>query len=309
MSDEIILHEKMYVSSKKAAEQTGYAQDYIGQLCRGGLIDAERVGGLWYVSIESLQNYEKNAEVARSFVPVSSGSGENESSLTFEGKDYISASRASKLSGYNQDYVGQLARAGKIPSRQIGNRWYVDSVALLAHKSEKDALLAAVQSQSVGLQPTIKPIIADTTEISSKPKSVISTYMQESRDLIPVIPEKETLVQYPMSNFSEIRTPSITRAELKTSSEIQRPLLVPKKTFVARKRPSTRVLTTSFGALTIILMISVGIFTFKDAETLAINSDAINLERMTAGAAEAAGSMGDIVENWISPLLVYNREH
>lgn len=47
--DELIIDDKKYVSSKRAAQITGYAKDYVGQLCREGYVDAKRVGRSWYV--------------------------------------------------------------------------------------------------------------------------------------------------------------------------------------------------------------------------------------------------------------------
>jgi hypothetical protein len=71
--DELIIDDKKYVSSKQAAKITGYAKDYIGQLCREGRVPARLVGRSWYVleaaisdhrfgavAVESAQNSPKN---------------------------------------------------------------------------------------------------------------------------------------------------------------------------------------------------------------------------------------------------------
>lgn len=47
--DEILIEDKKYISSKQAAKVTGYAKDYIGQLCREGRVPARLVGRSWYV--------------------------------------------------------------------------------------------------------------------------------------------------------------------------------------------------------------------------------------------------------------------
>jgi len=47
--DEIFIEEKKYISSKRAAKVTGYAKDYVGQLCREGRLPARLVGRSWYV--------------------------------------------------------------------------------------------------------------------------------------------------------------------------------------------------------------------------------------------------------------------
>ena len=46
-------------------------------------------------------------------------------SLNIEGQDFIPAKEAAKLVGYVPDYVGQLARGGKIEARMVGRGWFV----------------------------------------------------------------------------------------------------------------------------------------------------------------------------------------
>lgn len=55
--DEILIEEKRYVSSKRAAKITGYAKDYIGQLCREGRVPARLVGRNWYVLESAIQDH------------------------------------------------------------------------------------------------------------------------------------------------------------------------------------------------------------------------------------------------------------
>ena len=65
--DEILIEEKRYISSKRAAKITGYAKDYIGQLCREGRVPARLVGRSWYVLETAIQDHrfggdQKNEE-------------------------------------------------------------------------------------------------------------------------------------------------------------------------------------------------------------------------------------------------------
>src|SRR3989344_6165650 len=125
MSDELLVGGVQYISSKRASDSTGYAQDYIGQLARRRNIDARRVGGLWYVRAASLQEYKQHADTYKPIPPQRGNQQEDPDYLiSFDGKDHISAARAAELTGYHQDYVGQLARSGTVLSRQVGNRWY-----------------------------------------------------------------------------------------------------------------------------------------------------------------------------------------
>lgn len=56
--------------------------------------------------------------------------------LIFEGKKYISAKRASQITGYNSDYIGQLCRKGSLECRLVGRSWFVEEKSLENHKSE-----------------------------------------------------------------------------------------------------------------------------------------------------------------------------
>lgn len=55
--DELLIEEKKYISSKQAAKITGYAKDYIGQLCREGRVPARLVGRSWYVLETAIQDH------------------------------------------------------------------------------------------------------------------------------------------------------------------------------------------------------------------------------------------------------------
>ena len=52
----------------------------------------------------------------------------------FEGKNYISARRASEISEYSSDYIGQLCRADKLDCRMVGRAWFVTLDSIEAHK-------------------------------------------------------------------------------------------------------------------------------------------------------------------------------
>src|SRR3989338_7576807 len=49
---------KEYISASRAAQKSGYASDYIGQLCRSGKISGSLVGRTWYVDYAELVEYK-----------------------------------------------------------------------------------------------------------------------------------------------------------------------------------------------------------------------------------------------------------
>lgn len=336
MIGDISLDGKEYISSKRASEDSNYSQDYIGQLARGGHIDARRVGGMWYISMSSLNEYKESTEALKSpAVKPQVQTQEPESLISFDGKDYISASRASKLTGYNQDYVGQLARGGKILSRQVGNRWYVDRDAILKHKEEKDSLLAAVQAESVGLYSArVIPAAHVAPRVEEKqPEDSIMNYHADEGDLIPAIAERDdyefevvSVDDDPKEVTEEAETVSEAKQydipirvvpqqstyqsprqqPLYKSEEVRRPVLLP------RQRNTIYLGTFAGLALTVVVVLSVGITSFKDGSVYATASSSrgisVTATNLSASAASAVNKLGDILESIVSPQLHYVRK-
>ncbi|HUQ30378.1 MAG TPA: helix-turn-helix domain-containing protein [Candidatus Paceibacterota bacterium] len=60
--NEIVIDDKKYISSKQAAELTGYAKDYVGQLCREGRVPARLIGRSWYVLASAIQDHKFGTE-------------------------------------------------------------------------------------------------------------------------------------------------------------------------------------------------------------------------------------------------------
>lgn len=74
--DEITIGDKTYISSKQAAKITGYAKDYVGQLCREGRVEARLVGRNWYVLDSAIREHrfgkEEEEAAAEEEAPVAS---------------------------------------------------------------------------------------------------------------------------------------------------------------------------------------------------------------------------------------------
>lgn len=318
MSDSMWIQGKEYISSKRASELSGYAQDYIGQLARKGLIAAQRVGGLWFVSMTSLTEYKSNADTYLPQLPEKKEAPDVDSLISFDGKDHISASRAAKITGYHPDYVGQLARSGAIISRQVGNRWYVDRAALLTHKKEKDGLLGAVQAQSVGLSAP-KPL-----EFSSAQERVpepaldrysgpgpFLTYTRDDGDLLPVI-EKSAPVSPPQEPSDSDEEHSVPIRVLSKERTLQHTMPVKR----VKSRGSVHGKTIYYGtfkslaaaALTIVIVLSFGFASFKNSSNYATGANpAVQRNMLASGAAAAIEWIGEFVQNFLVKELVYRR--
>lgn len=60
--EEMLIGDRKFVSSKRAAEITGYAKDYIGQLCREGRVSAQLIGRSWYVLESAIMDHRFGLE-------------------------------------------------------------------------------------------------------------------------------------------------------------------------------------------------------------------------------------------------------
>ena len=57
MDDTVLIEGKTYISSKRAAQTSGYTQDYVGQLVRGKRVTAQKIGRSWYIQEKSFRDY------------------------------------------------------------------------------------------------------------------------------------------------------------------------------------------------------------------------------------------------------------
>jgi len=309
---------KSYISSKRASELSGYAQDYIGQLSRKSFIDARRIGGLWYVSMESLEAYKKKAEQFKPEPPVRAESLEPGTLIFFDGKEYLSAARAAEITGYAQDYVGQLARGSAILSHQVGNRWYVERQSILSYKREKDRLLAAVQSEAVGLA---RPIPASGTapkyqgNISYSGSQPLLNYSTDRGDLVPLMSaskkdaESSGGEEYPSEAPETLTTIPIRKVRYAAA----RPKASPRNpSQSAGNLPDQR---RSFyplvigAAATIIIVLSVGYASIlRQNSVYATNIPNVPaLSALPAAAASVAAQIGDLLEPFLTKDLSYQR--
>lgn len=327
MSDEIQVGGVSFVPSKRAAEVSGYKQDYVGQLCRAGLIDAKRINGLWYVNLDSLYGYKQKADSYIPQPPRQSGSSNRkdpETIVSFDGKEHISASRAAEITGYSQDYVGQLARTEKVLSRQVGSRWYVERAAVLTHKAEKDALLAEVQAQAVGIDPLRSEASAShQTGLKAKETNPYFTYSSDDADLLPL--SSKVNVKKSLNASLESSIFSSREAEIQ-SSEHKIPIRVlgsdgfPEVREKVYPEARSAPVTLSYGlqnhhilwipavVATVVIVFTIGYASLRNSALYAQISGESSLAVATQ-ASQAISFVGDVLESWLAPEIIYRRQY
>ncbi|MBP9668956.1 MAG: helix-turn-helix domain-containing protein [Candidatus Pacebacteria bacterium] len=59
-------------------------------------------------------------------------------SILIDGQEYVSAKQAAELLDYSADYIGQLARGGKILAKRVERAWFVNVPSLQKHKEQAE---------------------------------------------------------------------------------------------------------------------------------------------------------------------------
>lgn len=109
--------------------------------------------------------------------------------LFFGTEKFISSKRASKLTGYTTDYVGQLCRAEKIKSKLVGRNWYVNEISLLEHKQgpKKDQTTNGKELSQYAYEPL--QYVADErsryVKVEKHDKSAVLNYKSDDGSLNP----------------------------------------------------------------------------------------------------------------------------
>jgi len=319
MSDEIQIAGEGYISSKRASEVTGYAQDYIGQLARKGLVEGKRISGLWYVSLKSLEQYKRDAGAYKPTPPEQRKlPPEVDALIAFDGKDFVSAGRAAGITGYHADYVGQLAREGKVLSRQVGSRWYVDREGILSHKKTKDALLAVVQREAVGIPKKEGSAAAQTLDYRGAGPYL--TYTQDNGDLFPVLSTAERRERESISASRDVstlesrdRAHTIPIRKMSSNGEItQAPMTQGGKIGLATastgKRSRLLIQALPVVAATVVITLTLGYVWTQRKPVYAQNQPENQAMFALAGQLQSVlARLGDKVEAILSPEILYRR--
>jgi hypothetical protein len=162
-------------------------------------------------------------------------------SFIFEGKKYISARRASEISDYASDYVGQLCRAGKLDCRMIGRSWFVTEESIHLHKaaiSREEASRSRIENlrgkPSKTPEPTVVPAIRSLVVVESNKneqvsivtKSEVKAEIKNDLNKVASVPwTVETPIKSPFVYTNDNR-PLLPVLKKKVSDAIQTPIVV-----------------------------------------------------------------------------------
>lgn len=212
--DEILIGEKKYVSSKQAAKMTGYAKDYIGQLCREGRVPARLVGRSWYVLESAIQDHRFGNQEAE----VHSVQPPSDISLTqtWESTRYES-SNAETLPSLNRLQKAETAPVAEreeghaaVQLSQLHDSWrewfaHVGEASVPAEESAQASIAPAAieEKEEKDIEETVEEVIVPLHIVTEKrslreilPIERIKTIDEKKeRVAVPVVSEERELVR------------------------------------------------------------------------------------------------------------------
>lgn len=83
--------------------------------------------------------------------------------LVLNGRTYLSTKRAAEITGYTTDYVGQLARGGKIDAQLVGRNWYIDEDSITKHKFGEAKVSLRKEQEAETPAPALE-VLVDSAE-------------------------------------------------------------------------------------------------------------------------------------------------
>lgn len=210
--DELVVDGERYISSKRAARLSGYAKDYIGQLCRAGKIDAKMVGRSWYIKESALKEHRKHFQ----------GKPVIDEDLWVEGKDGV------EFKGFGSAPEPQRPR---LEEEHVKINYEADDRPLIPNVKEKP--IATSPELSAATEDFIRAPLEKTSERDVEIERVVSlrSVAEEEVDVsetevfeVPVTDDREFTPQEEDIEADEVHE-SVTRASQRPRRRV-RPLFI-----------------------------------------------------------------------------------
>ncbi len=204
-----------FLAVSTASRYSNYHSDYLTQMCRKGSLTCRQISKVWFISLESLENYLKKQkkqaglskyEIERELVQLNENLS-GESSFFIADKNYVDSDTASKISSYNRDYLTQLARSGDIKAKKIGKVWFFEEESLRKHM-ERQKRSDLRSGQTVDSTTKSRKTLAETKE------ELFSYEAEKQEELLPKLTEREQKVPIKVSranNRLQIHNDSINK--------------------------------------------------------------------------------------------------
>ncbi|HEX3095487.1 MAG TPA: hypothetical protein VHQ20_00010 [Patescibacteria group bacterium] len=131
----------------------------------------------------------------------------------------ISLARAAELTGYHQDYLGQLCRLGRLPAKKVGRNWFTSKEALQSlstqpREQQDEVAQAQAQEETREVTDVIKELRElEQAQEQSRGQSQAQAQPQADRtilvsqvDGLPISIRSVTTQVHPVNNVQSIAT-------------------------------------------------------------------------------------------------------
>jgi hypothetical protein len=229
--EEVLLDGQRYVSSKRAAKITGYAKDYVGQLCREGKVPAQLVGRGWFVLESAIREHRfgtstsvHSADAASAAVVEHSAASERARAEKEEepaveahpGDDIHASARAAALAAAATRLQSQVPAPEREPDRAHG---YIAPEAIAAEDRAIRMLGHTLDA------PTYEPVTAEPLPTINRINrlAAVTELGQASPEQAPELPDDRA----PHAEEARIALHAEEERELSSEVEEDPPVPVP----------------------------------------------------------------------------------
>lgn len=181
--DEITIEGKVYISSKQAAKITGYAKDYVGQLCREGRVEARHIGRNWYVLEDSIREHRFGKPEEK----LIAASTEKESSID-------SVSTWQKPQYVPETLVTVPSLLPKAPETPVSTPAVADMQSAWKEWFEEKKPLAALPDGSEDFKDEYLPVVIPETPTEHVEEVVIDRIYPEKPPVVAIEEQEEESV-------------------------------------------------------------------------------------------------------------------
>jgi hypothetical protein len=212
--EELLIEEKKYISSKRAARVTGYAKDYIGQLCREGRVSARLVGRSWYVLESAIHDHRFGYQ--KSSPEIETESVQSSISPTWESPRYeASPVEMLPLLISKEDAEGRIAHNHQSQLMQDSWKEWFERVTDVQPKITRTEPTSDVEPEAVVandakvVETEVKEEIKSTT--AKEEKVIVPLHLRYRRPPEELLPEdRRKVISVPLresdGNASKINT-------------------------------------------------------------------------------------------------------
>jgi hypothetical protein len=169
----------------------------------------------------------------------------NDDRIEIGGEWYLDTGSAAQKTGYTRDYVGQLARDGKVKARQLGRLWYVQEDSIMEHSGKGDISRdnEKKKKEKKKIEKKVKKTFTDEQENNEKRKKENVVFVKKECTTTKIYKKRDPLLNVSIEyergdDISSSSFPSLSQKEKSTSyKEYEENIPLIKKEEEDKKKP------------------------------------------------------------------------